>query len=280
MSEPPRLWLHVGPAKTGSTSIQRTFRQNADFLRGRGVEYPAVRGDAWGRSRNNHNALSRALRGNDHAFVSAEIAALPPAPDTVLSSESLPGASPDQLSWLGDLLGRDHLLRVIYYMRDPIDHAVSSAGQAVKGGRTTYAAIVARPDPRPLFRKQITRLTRAFGTNRLDVRAFSRGAFTGGSLIADFSHAIARPGLLDGREIAHSTGAITMEDIPYLEARHGHRVLTDAQTAAADSSGTTPFTLPRAYLDRLRANCTDDLDWLAETHGIDFRVKPDASDAP
>ena len=277
-----RLWLHVGPAKTGTSSIQTTLRRHRDHLAAEGVLYPRIEHPVRGRSGNNHVILSRALLDDEFDFVARTIAGWEPLPDTVISSEGFPKCRTARLSWLAGELGRRYDFRVIYYMRDPIGRAVSSAGQAIKGGRTSYAAILADPAPRLHFRRQIEMLTESFGRERMMLRRFVPAAFRGGDLIADFCHAIGRPGLLDGCARVRKDGAITMEDIPWIEAQHGFR----SAESAAEAAGAEPFVagrrfgLPPAYLEAVMRNSAEDLDWLRETWGIDFRTPADGSAPP
>ncbi|RXF68748.1 hypothetical protein [Hansschlegelia zhihuaiae] len=52
-------FLHIGPHKTGTTSIQNALFVNADRLAKLGVYYPTVSGDRGGKQRRNHTPLSR-----------------------------------------------------------------------------------------------------------------------------------------------------------------------------------------------------------------------------
>ncbi|MDR4308582.1 hypothetical protein IHQ68_18330 [Chelatococcus sambhunathii] len=53
-------FLHIGPHKTGTTSIQDALFDNAERLAAIGVFYPTVSGDRGGRQRRNHTPLARA----------------------------------------------------------------------------------------------------------------------------------------------------------------------------------------------------------------------------
>jgi hypothetical protein len=52
-------FLHIGPHKTGTTSIQNALFVNADRLAKLGVYYPTVTGDRGGKQRRNHTPLAR-----------------------------------------------------------------------------------------------------------------------------------------------------------------------------------------------------------------------------
>lgn len=263
----PKLWLHVGPAKTGTSSIQRTLRLNADHLAAAGLAYPALGHPELGPGTNNHGGLARALVRDETDWVATKLAGIA-ACDTVLSSEGFIKARAARLRWLAAELTPRFDLRVLYYVREPVSWAVSSAGQALKGGRLTYAEIVARETVKPRFRPQIEMLTQVFGAERLSVRAFDPKRFAGGDLIADFCTAIGRPGLLDGCPTARREGKITMEDIPYIEAQNGLRDPATLPQTPPDAA--TPFHLPPAYLNRIRAASEDDLAWLNDAYGIRF----------
>ncbi len=52
-------FLHIGPHKTGTTSIQDALFDNAERLAEIGVYYPTISGDRAGRQRRNHTPLTR-----------------------------------------------------------------------------------------------------------------------------------------------------------------------------------------------------------------------------
>jgi hypothetical protein len=159
---------------------------------------------------------------------------------------------------------------VIYYVRDPVDRAVSTAGQAIKGGRATYREILSRRRPRARFRQQIETLADAFGRDRLDVREFSRRAFQGGDLTEDFCHAIGRPGLMQGRQAVRKDGAITMEDVYHIEEPRRREIGETESAVTPELRDATKFFLPDTYLQAVWRNSREDLQWLFESYGIDF----------
>ncbi|WP_020179574.1 hypothetical protein [Methylopila sp. M107] len=52
-------FLHIGPHKTGTTSIQDALFENTEKLAEIGLRYPAITGDRAGRLRRNHTPLTR-----------------------------------------------------------------------------------------------------------------------------------------------------------------------------------------------------------------------------
>ncbi len=60
-------YLHIGPHKTGTTSIQNALFTHADRLAAIGLHYPTLSGDKPGRQRRNHTPLARlgVMRADD-----------------------------------------------------------------------------------------------------------------------------------------------------------------------------------------------------------------------
>jgi len=134
---PRRLFVHVGPAKTGTTAIQSLFRDLADPA----LAYPAA--GQW--QDGSHNLLAFALQGAGHRgavkvpprddllpVVAAELAAAPR--DALISSEGLsqPALYRQLLDGLGAAVaGFDQVIPILT-LRHPLERAASDYNQRVK----------------------------------------------------------------------------------------------------------------------------------------------------
>ncbi len=73
MTAPPRLIVHVGTQKTGSSSLQKAMRDAADALRAQGVLYPSL---ARSQHAFKHVSVSRAAKSGRPEVQQAEVDAL------------------------------------------------------------------------------------------------------------------------------------------------------------------------------------------------------------
>lgn len=144
----PRLILHIGGGKTGSSYLQYCFATHRDALARLGVHYPddatlAQARDAIPTS-GNGVTLGRLLasdvadaRDNIHALIErALIETAPQAadrPDILISSENMQAMRGTNLACVRDAAAaRDYGLLVVYYLRSVAGRAYSSHVQRVK----------------------------------------------------------------------------------------------------------------------------------------------------
>lgn len=140
----PRLILHVGPNKTGSSAIQHWLAMRADQLAANGILYPGLaRGDLLsgngedlvtllntprrGAEKENFNAISSLLES--YAAQAAELG----CHSVLLSSEFIPLGLQENLDYLAIRASELFRTEVIAYVRDPYWWFWSAWGQAVKG---------------------------------------------------------------------------------------------------------------------------------------------------
>lgn len=159
MTKPPRLLLHIGMHKTGSTSLQRFFVRNRAVLGCLGVHYPRAF-DANGKRLPKHNDLFHAIShekdsGTAHPLLgpSAErvemlARQIETKRITVVSAEGLSGESPAFAKAFAPLRGRIEV-RVICFIRRQDDWAKSFYKQMVQSrevreGRSFEEFIAAR----------------------------------------------------------------------------------------------------------------------------------------
>jgi len=137
---PDAVLLHIGPPKTGTTSIQATLAACRDVLGEHGVDYPG--------SRMAHHAEAKALRRLSVGW--KDDSTQPPDPEVwarlvrhvrsrpgrvVVSSEFFCDADVDQRARLVDELGRDRV-HVVAAVRNVGALAVSMWQQVLKEGYT------------------------------------------------------------------------------------------------------------------------------------------------
>lgn len=152
-TEKPRLLLHIGMHKTGSTSLQRFFVRNRPILRMVGIDYPKAY-DSKGNRLPKHNDLFHAIsHEKDHGKPHP---ALGPSPDlvenlarkiaanriTVISAEGLSGEHPAFSRAFAPLRDRFDI-RVICFLRRQDDWAKSFYKQMVQSREVREA----RPFP-------------------------------------------------------------------------------------------------------------------------------------
>lgn len=136
-SAAPRLYLHVGPAKTGTSAVQHVLRQHDDSL----VHYPRL--GLW-RDGAHHNLVFNVYREFsrpeierlDVAAALAELGAgaRRSARPVVISSEALFGRNLEPFldAALGALAARRDEAEIVVVIREPFARAASAYNQAVK----------------------------------------------------------------------------------------------------------------------------------------------------
>lgn len=216
MSKTPRLVLHIGTEKTGTTSIQEFLRVNKDQFLRRGVFIPSFLGHsnhsllpaiAYRDERNDdlslayalHDSQSRASRRRDTIALLQQSAQTYPQHTVVISSEHLQSrlTDPEELQRLHNLLAPIYSsIQILLYIRKPIDTAISSLSTGIKCGKT---ATRIPPPSAPyiqnlcMHRQTVERWATTFGLSNITVRLFSRQHFKDGDLLRDFAAASAIP---------------------------------------------------------------------------------------
>jgi len=204
----PRLFLHIGTHKTGTTSLQRFLTDNRAVLRRQGLLYPDPAPGGFGQRYAHHQVahamagqagagtpedarrffdrVRRSLRGRDTAIVSAEALyrhVLPNA-DSDRRFDAGGGATGDPLAYiqrvrecLGDfdvtvlvmLRRQDAFLESLY-----AEQVMTSSYRKDIDRFTTERAWLADYDAR------LTMWASVFGADRLSVRTFEPASFPGG----------------------------------------------------------------------------------------------------
>ena len=204
----PRLVLHAGITKTGSTRIQNYLDMNRPALLRRGIWVPE-RGIFSQPGRPHKQAghsrfVQAAVRGNRtlRKYVRRGVQTASGAIHTiVLSSEGffLNQRSHQIPAYLGDFSAE-----VLIYLRRQDEWANSQYCEFVGGGAVgrvseTFDDWVAQPktQKRMDYRRVLARFAKALGKEHVQARVYDRKAVPEGDIIADFADALALPELLD-----------------------------------------------------------------------------------
>ncbi|MEM0905894.1 MAG: hypothetical protein AAGJ94_00930 [Pseudomonadota bacterium] len=181
------MFVHIGHPKTGTTSIQQTFRHNAArladedlfYFSGYGTHHPV----AWTfhktpKPSHNSKLAQRVYRD----FVSAARASR--CSTGFLSSETLVRLKPDEIAnLLNAMKPLAQTIKVLLYVRHPVGFAISSAAQAVRMGQALSHVDV---HPRKItLRHMVTKWRDAIGAENLIIRPFDREQLLNGDVVDD-----------------------------------------------------------------------------------------------
>ena len=184
--------LHIGPMKTGSTSIQLWLHQRANELAEQGYHCPTSLGSR-NMSRLTYMAQAQAFNGalsaTDGARLDAlrgELAGLPPGIHTVIFSGEMIGqilneaAEVQALKTMLDEFFDDYL--VVVYLRRQDEMSLSRYNTSLRRGEKR-----ARPFSRPFdYELRLNLWSEVFGGGALRVRMFDREAMPGQNVVNDF----------------------------------------------------------------------------------------------
>lgn len=205
-------YLHVGAPKTGTSYIQYFLAVNAAKLAAKGFCYPEDRARSVARA-----AAGEVLSGNGYPlfqdlrkpgadcravvrdFVNGTVAAAA-GRNVIVSCEQLSWMSVAELEAMKAIVTEaGYHLKLIFYVRAPVDLALASIGQMIKrhGHVQSHADTLlhARGRIKELipaidFRSMIDRYEEALGRQSIVLRHYDRSAFIGKSLLVDFLAAI------------------------------------------------------------------------------------------
>ncbi|MEC7764061.1 MAG: glycosyltransferase [Pseudomonadota bacterium] len=204
----PRVIVHIGATKTGSTYLQHLMETNRPALMREGVWYPEV-GLFWQRVRPHkqagHSEFTRsAVRGEtglrDH--IERGLALMGDRVHTiVLSSEAF--FLQEHASRIASYFA-DYEVEMVVYLRRQDEWANAQYAEFVAGGAVgrvdgTFAEWLADPVTigRLDYQANLDRWADAIGRDKITARLFDKAAFKGGDLLTDFAAATDLPVLLD-----------------------------------------------------------------------------------
>ena len=206
-----KLLLHIGPHKTGSSTIQGSLSQRKQALAEQGVYYHTEHPmGVWSLAlkfaidtERNHPAIRRVFPTDQDALNWSESCwrrlehgvASSGAQLYILSSEhfaSLPETG------LAEMIARLKPLfsdiDVLTYVRDPASLYLSSVQQHIQGG-VRLNALKTPANYRYSARKQIEKYTRHAPEAHIIARNFDRSNLVGGNVVSDFSHVLSELGI-------------------------------------------------------------------------------------
>lgn len=179
-----KVFIHIGPPKTGTSAIQNYCNAHRKSLESHGVMYPEHSTDANGVSSGNlHSVFDQTETGElevnpqkvkqlMNMFHSSDASIL------LLSSEFF-------FKRLGDIAAYFEDATFIAYVRSPIDYFESSYNQTIKRhGNTKPIQIV--EDLKFNILNQLEKWSKKFGSERFLLRAYAKTLFPNGDIISDF----------------------------------------------------------------------------------------------
>ncbi|MEM8854340.1 MAG: hypothetical protein AAGD34_11620 [Pseudomonadota bacterium] len=268
------LWIHAGTNKTGTTSIQASLEASRPWLAKNGILYPGTT--------LNHHHLARAAEAGEEAMTAA-VDALDHAAKgngrattTIISTERLQSITLEmKRRFVRTLENKYGPARLLIYLREPVDHATSSAAQAIKTRTKTYEEICT--DPKIFaYREQLTEWKQVLGNANMTVRKFDRASLKGDA-VEDFMHAIDAGSLLNGLTVVRRNESISMAAARALSA-HAHLSredgFHDTPVGALLKVGGPKFRLPDWTVGYIQARVEEDMAWLEKAYGITFDTTP------
>ena len=192
----PRVILHIGGAKCGSSAIQAYLARNRDALAGRGLAVPGIALDfASDVTGEQIWFFEDAVTAGDLPRIAKRFRALLHCVehegfrDVVVSAENICN-HPSLAPLLADTLSGAEV-RIVFYVRRQDDFLISSWQQwNLKRFDTVEGFLSARMGQDARWLKMITPWAEAFGDASITVRPFQRSQLRNGDVIDDFFNVI------------------------------------------------------------------------------------------
>lgn len=196
-----KLILHIGMAKTGSTSIQDALALNRDYLIKKDVYYAATNGKdktmfarIFRKNPYTDNYLKITYKTNDRIREALDKSILRwedlleknTCSNTIISCEGLTFLDHDEINTLKDFLLKyfdEKEIMVLIYVRDPISFVKSMVAWAVKTGESSMETAIYNHKNNNHF-DYIYRYEKLF--KNIIIRPFNKKSFYKGELMDDF----------------------------------------------------------------------------------------------
>lgn len=270
----PRVVIHVGPGKTGSSALQQWLTTHRDDLEASGVLYPAHDLDRNGVSSGNREALLDMVEvdGKHRHHVSAAKAAALRDGLRASRCHTLLLSSEFFYPLLTDIERELPEAEFVVYVRDPVELLESNYNQSVKRHDETKA-FVAPAAFRPGIFVQLERLLKADRAPRLVVRPYGDGLFTGGDIVGDLLSVLRAP--RDAAALPRRVNASYTLDALEFKRHANHFELGPLQpvidrTLQAYGVGQRDYSLvPPEQFRAMREACVTQLDRLLATRELE-----------
>ncbi len=204
----PRVILHIGSQKTGTTSIQGFLKTQTEALSEAGFHFVKA-----GRTNIAHNSIIQLIRKGKGEAVAEEILSEiveNSGKTCIISSEMF--FRKDMAEYFAKIFPAALRLqtRVVVYIRRQDKYAESMYKQRVKNGRyqgspEEYAQTVVNLH----YGQTLSHFATAFGIRNLIVRPFERSLFPGGDVLQDFCRSTGIP-LELGQKYQHPSANATL----------------------------------------------------------------------
>jgi hypothetical protein len=223
------VFLHVGFPKTGTTSIQRTMRGNADSLRDTHsinypeINHPGIKSNHWPfalpflEEQKKYPLYDHALKmkkGGHKDFIRAADNALRSLQQNyskykyhVLSSEGFCALNEQTSRNFLDYFKQNGMeLRIILYVRHPALQISSRFSRNVKSGAKGLKDI---DNLSNFVEPQLKRLVAVYGKDNIIVRRFGNQYFINDDLIDDFTYTVCGEKITNIKKISHNESLST-----------------------------------------------------------------------
>ncbi|MCA0873470.1 hypothetical protein LCL97_21780 [Seohaeicola saemankumensis] len=283
----PDCLLHIGVPKTGSTSIQVSLKQGSGILAEAGVLYPALE--------RNHRFLVSAFMTDPDSFdynrmagrsgaatvthntemlaeLETEIAAAAPRL-VILSAEHSVLLGADEVTALKSWLeARFAAIRILVYVRDPVQQALSMIQEQVKNGAARLADCLADP-PTSHYKSLIDRWSGVFGHDAVSVCAYTGDLPGKPDIVGDF---LSRAGLGDLVEQIPSirqndslsgAGLLLADALSEFAPKFSRNRLLQRKLPQVEGP---KYVFPGETLDRIVEKTKTMRDYLETAHGLRF----------
>ncbi|SFB04295.1 hypothetical protein SAMN05421688_2473 [Poseidonocella pacifica] len=291
----PKVHLHIGLGKTGTSTIQSLCNQQRKALESHGIRYafpeenhslPLVSAFACDPLRfpvflengGNPDTVENKRRGARRTL-KRQLKDCP-VPNVFISGEAAAAFGDEDVKQVKKFLNNQAIsgVQIICYVREPISFATSLAQQRMKAG-VRLSTLIAEP-PKPLFRERLSRWANVFGREAITVVDFHEACQHPNGLLGSILAKVLGEEVpaLDGDVMQKSNPALSMEAALLLDAinaRHPYivdgkinpnRRSQDANRILTSIKG-AKFDLGPEFAARVRELTDDDVAWLREFTG-------------
>jgi hypothetical protein len=306
------VFIHIGTSKTGTSSIQSTLRENKSILKRNGVLYP----DTYPHHSINHMQILNCLFNNDaqNHYINAVTSTTnedvlniaqnftkslgkevvsQKFSSVIISSEDLPLYSRENLKDIKEYVYK-HIsekakIKIIMYIRNPVDWSVSLLQQNIKSGVDWRKFKINRiKSIKRIYILFIEKFFEIFGKENVFVYSFEDAISHDMSITGHF---LSKVGLNEEiinqfklKRVNESISSEAIDIIAYINDRcplfidgkinaSGGRIHQD--TALVETIGETKFKADALFRKEIFENASESIEWLKNNVNIDYSKTPD-----